>query len=366
MKTIKLFYNSLDFLNLIFFWGIIIVIVLIILFLILYFHKKKNTDSKTISDDFDFDDVSDIKIKNNSTNMNIQSLSTNTNNNYDVYLKSIPDDDIDKVNEEINTSDDTFEIPILKRKKEIQEPSNEKKYNVNIEKNITIENNPTMEPIVEHNDITIERHIVEPKIEEHNYNIVIEKNNNIEPKEIIIEKHDYINNANIEPSIETKNITIEKENNTNKFTFEELVKKDNLEEKPKAYQRNVFREMNSRNQTSPIGIIYEKPVNEIEEYKESLNDKKDTYLEDVYSSLSEATVPDKVELTEYERKQEEDAVISYQELLKKRDTINYDKEEDVVISYGELLNRNSRLYNITEEEKDKEFLSELKEFRKDL
>ena len=238
------------------------------------------------------------------------------NDNQSTKIEIKKDEKIEKVDEEINL-ENNIDIPI--QKEIIKE---------------TVEDYPEEET----NNITIEKvNIIEPSTEKTGININIEKNNTIEVKK-----------------------------DNDEFLFDELIKKDTNNEKPRAYQKNVFREMNLRNQTSPIGIIRERKTNPIDEYKESLTETKDSYLENVYNSLSEATVPDKVELTEYEKRQEEDAVISYQELLKKKDTIDYDREEDAVISYGELVNRNSRLYNIREEEEDKEFLSELKKFRKDL
>ena len=51
-----------------------------------------------------------------------------------------------------------------------------------------------------------------------------------------------------------------------------------------------------------------------------------------------------VELTEYEKKQEEEAIISYDELLKVKD----------------------KIYNLTEDEETDEFIDELKSFRLDL
>ncbi len=355
MSIVKNFYNGLDFLNLILFWGIVIVVILIVLFLILYFSRRKATNvTYKKNNDFDFDDI-DI-IKRNNSNINVKKISDDKINviekdKYNMSIKTISDDDIDEVNEEINL-DDTMDIPIQKKEVEVKiDNTNEEipnKNNITIERDNVIERDNNKENI----NVTIERkEVIEEKS---NNNVITDKSYNLDR-----------NNNNINITIEKKN-TLEVKKDNDEFIFDELVKKDNNDEKPKAYQKNVFREMNIRNQTSPIGIIYETKPNEIEEYKESLDNKKDTYLEDVYSNLSKANVPDRVELTEYEKKQEEDAVISYQELLKKKDNVDYDKEEDVVISYGELVNRNSRLYNIREEEEDKEFLSELKEFRKDL
>ncbi len=62
MSTFKDFYNGLDILNLILFWGTIIVIILIIIFLTLYFSRKRSIHygTKGIEND-DFDDVDIIK-----------------------------------------------------------------------------------------------------------------------------------------------------------------------------------------------------------------------------------------------------------------------------------------------------------------
>jgi len=54
--------------------------------------------------------------------------------------------------------------------------------------------------------------------------------------------------------------------------------------------------------------------------------------------------PQTIELTDYERKQEEEAIISYQELIKVKD----------------------RIYRITDDEEIDTFIDELKEFRTNL
>ena len=118
-------------------------------------------------------------------------------------------------------------------------------------------------------------------------------------------------------------IIIEEENN-NKEIEEPKIKNlslfDDIENKPspnKAYQRNVFREMKSRYQTSPIGIVY--PKEREVKVEQPINNKE--YIQDVSEKLSKATIPDKIELTDYEKEQEENAIISYEELMKKKDEI---------------------------------------------
>ena len=60
--------------------------------------------------------------------------------------------------------------------------------------------------------------------------------------------------------------------------------------------------------------------------------------------MEEEVKPQTIELTDYERQQEEEAIISYQELLKAKD----------------------RIYKITDDEEIDSFIDELKEFRTNL
>jgi len=155
------------------------------------------------------------------------------------------------------------------------------------------------------------------------------------------------------------------------------------------YQRNVLREM-SLNQTSPIGIV--KRENKIEEnlsnakelhqslqkdndfdnrrqvVSETVNNQK-KYLDEVSQKLNKATNLNDIDRTAYEIEQEEEAIISYQELMNKKDHIKIVDEEDAVISIEELMNRKKqeeKLYNITQEEENNTFIDELKHFRQDL
>ena len=77
------------------------------------------------------------------------------------------------------------------------------------------------------------------------------------------------------------------------------------------------------------------------------------------NKLSTAKYQDGIIRTEYELKQEEEAIISYEELMKKKDSIQIVDEEEAVISIDELMKKKN------EEENDK-FLKELKSFRHDL
>ena len=135
------------------------------------------------------------------------------------------------------------------------------------------------------------------------------------------------------------------------------------------YKKNVLREMNARSQTSPIHIDREEPK-EKEDYTKLANNINTTgidlgedslspleMLEDAYEvndnmkfasdiveRMQEEIKPSNIELTDYEKKQEEEAIISYDELLKVKD----------------------KIYNITDDEETDEFIDELKSFRIDL
>lgn len=295
MNLLKDFYQNLNSLELIIFWGIILIIILLIILLIISINKKKKYNNKI-------------------------------------------------------TNDDIEEIPI--KIEETQISQNESNYTKN-----TIE----QEPIV---DQTPEIEMLSAISEE---------------KEEELAQLDIVENEN------------KHEENKYKTTFE----------MPSApYQRNVLREM-SLSQTSPIGINRKKdeyikpqelfeiyaPTNKHEtpdtltqideeifsetEYNNSLQDNIEIAQEE---SLYEDDTQD-IERTQYEIEQEENAIISYKELMEKKDSIQTIDEEDAIISIEELLNKKNvsqeikeenKLYNLTEEEENESFINELKQFRKDL
>ena len=166
-------------------------------------------------------------------------------------------------------------------------------------------------------------------------------------------------------SIEEKNIVIEDVKEEPK----EITKKDtkveiediDKEELKGPYSKNILREIKDRQQTSPIDIKRDKVnIDELNDYTREINfEKNNDYEDDYYDNINKENVtfveeiseklekelePKTIELTDYEKKQEEEAIISYQELLSKKD----------------------KLYNITEEEETEEFIDELKNFRLDL
>lgn len=141
-----------------------------------------------------------------------------------------------------------------------------------------------------------------------------------------------------------------------------------VKEETGPYKKNVLREMNTRMQTSPISItrndvIYNTNDSYCDNYgldesylrEESispLEDMKDSYevsdsmrfASEIVERMEEEIKPSNIELTDYEKKQEEEAIISYDELIKVKD----------------------KIYNLTEDEETDEFINQLKSFRLDL
>lgn len=144
------------------------------------------------------------------------------------------------------------------------------------------------------------------------------------------------------------------------------------------YTRNVLKSLSQSGQTSPVNIgksavdvpkvkvtsyVKEEPKHEVKieqqkldfEEKEikkelpkleenSSNMSNQEFIEEISKRLSEEVEPQTIELTDYEKRQEEEAIISYKELLKEKD----------------------RLYKITDDEEIDTFIDELKEFRTNL
>ena len=156
--------------------------------------------------------------------------------------------------------------------------------------------------------------------------------------------------------------------------YEEPKKVETTEEKATGlYQRNVLRNSYAH-QTSPIGIVKtnepdDKETREASELSNVLNSEKEdnkVYLDEVSKKLTEAN--NQVERTDYEIAEEENAIISYQELMQKKDQIEAIEEEESIISLNEFLKEKgkNKVYNISDDEADDEFINELKNFRQDL
>ena len=355
MSYIIEFYKNLDTINLIIFWGVIIVILLLLIFSIILANKNKKLErileNKEIDEEESIDDLAIKKTEDSSSNKVI----------------------IDKSIEERTI---------------YQESQNH-------ERAIPEEISPAKEAIIataessknDEETIKKEKFIAEEHVKEYN--------------------NDFFEIPNIKKQSESENeihkvVMPEKTKITIK---EESI--SNHQETPKPYQRNILREVYPT-QTSPIGAIKEdsitrSKVEEARELNEALNSEKNqshieeirkyptrehiveekkiqistfpethkrgNYLEELSKKMSQTNNENDLNRTSYELQQEEDAIISYRELMQKKDQIQTVDEEDAVISIEELQRRKKaeeKLYNITEKEADDDFINELKHFRSDL
>ena len=163
--------------------------------------------------------------------------------------------------------------------------------------------------------------------------------------------------------IENNVIPVEEDVLLENLEVDELIKKEEditeiLEDLPEIeetgpYKKNVLREISARGQTSPVNIgkeVVDVPKVQVTSYvkpevKEEMDVKNNlSFVEEVSRKMEEEVKPQTIELTDYERQQEEEAIISYQELIKAKD----------------------RIYKITDDEEIDSFIDELKEFRDNL
>jgi len=188
-------------------------------------------------------------------------------------------------------------------------------------------------------------------------------------KELRQELNKVSNNKNIH---EDKDIIIKEDVETNILKEELPIKEENiikeekeediteiLEDLPEIeetgpYKKNVLREISARGQTSPVNIgkiTVDVPKVNVTSYVKQEDKKMEekepdnkSFVEEISRRMEDELKPQTIELTDYERKQEEEAIISYQELLKAKD----------------------RMYKITDDEEIDTFIDELKEFRTNL
>ena len=223
-------------------------------------------------------------------------------------------------------------------------------------------------PIVKKEEVKEEKK-EEPKVEKK------EEKEEIPKKEEEIVKIDIVDEKKETPIIKEmpvlekpKEVKVEK--HEEKLVFADDVRKSNGGETPRAYQKNVLRELSKKMPTSPIHIArddYEdvstmSVSSDLDYDLDGLDLREDSVspledMEDVYeanesmkfagealSKMEEEQKPSNIELNDFEKKQEEEAIISYDELQQVKD----------------------KIYNLTEDEETDEFIDELKEFRLDL
>lgn len=131
--------------------------------------------------------------------------------------------------------------------------------------------------------------------------------------------------------------TVNREVKKQVFVKDEMdIDLNKIERKDNIYSKNVFKDASLRYQTSPINIVGE---------KKEAKPNNISYTEELTKKLEEELKPQTIELTEYEKEQEDAAIISYKELLS---------------------NNKDKVYNINDEDDTTDFIKELKSFRKSL
>lgn len=176
-----------------------------------------------------------------------------------------------------------------------------------------------------------------------------------EHKEIVEElpKQEIIEPKKLEKVEEVKEEKIPVNTNNNGLYTKNVLREKRVQTSP----IHIDRELSSReelpkeedyhtNEDILLGIdLHEDALSPLETMEDAyeVNDNM-KFASDIVERMEEEIKPSNIELTDYERKQEEEAIISYDELLKVKD----------------------KIYNITDDEETDEFIDELKNFRTDL
>jgi len=177
--------------------------------------------------------------------------------------------------------------------------------------------------------IYLDNKILKKQIEE-----LRKENKNLLEKKIISQE-------NVD-TMSIKNISNEKINdyNNEKINITSSLNKEKIEPQQKeiankyAYTQNNEEKTNKEFNLSEL--INKNNVISIKE-KESSKEKEYDYLQEISNRLTEELKPQTIELTEYEKKQEEQAVISYKELLKFKDNNYIDEQKQETINFIEEL-----------------------------
>lgn len=235
--------------------------------------------------------------------------------------------------------------------------------------------NKDIKPVKEKQEVTLEEEAIFTDDETNDASVVNKNNINdnisINSKEDVSDKDKMISNVTDKEVVINTNSNIddkrkEEVKQATKVGQEEIIESpsdtistrsqvsnNTVSSNNNLYSRSVLKD-NRRFQTSPINIIREetldetmqklKPI-EIGEAKEDVKRENVNFVEEISRKMEQEIKPQTIELTDYELKQEEEAIISYDELMKNKD----------------------RLFKITDdEEDDAQFIEELKYFRNSL
>ena len=123
-----------------------------------------------------------------------------------------------------------------------------------------------------------------------------------------------------------------KENIKHKIELYQPNHKNNM--KKQAYTKNILHER--PNITSPVSLNNEEfNINDFSPNKQTNNN----YLSEISQKISKEIKPHTIELTDYEKEQEDNAIISYKELLNVKDKINNQDDEIETVDFIEELKK---------------------------
>ena len=344
MKLITEFYQSLDTLNLIIFWGIIVVIILLIIFS--YLLITKNKKSKKTKENKTQQYEEELPIKNEIDNITLKEEEKNEN----VLTYENKEEKISSSKPIEAESLFVAEEHVINYNKEIND--NIKEESVPTEKE-AISNEPIKSQPFEMPTGPYQRNVLREMSLSQTSPIGINRVDSKKEKKIEMAKdlERSLNEKNIEPELE---IIEEKEEITNQVK-EEIQEEKNIINYDERKTEIIELHEKEVHLETPAKDLLDIPT--IENYEKKEKSSSEIYLEEVSKKLAEAETPEDIERTNYELKQEEDAIISYTELMSKKDNIQTIDEEDAVISIEELMKRNNQNHQekIQEEIKQKKY-----------
>jgi len=406
MNFIVEFYQSLDALNVIIFWGIIIVILLLIVFIILMINKNKKNKTEITHKSYQDELYSDeIALPSNSRDTLIMKddnllIQEEKQTNFEPFVIPEPQVTPEKVEVEKNFQaeehvmeydHELFNLSHVKKNNELppeeqkSEQTSEKQpfqmptkpYERNVLREMSLGQTSPIGIVKKENSYTklasnpkgsiVESTPPMPKqaVETSAVSSSSVGKVNMEKEITQVDDAPIINKSEVTRQSEIKKIA--EINSSNTIT--DTIAEETIQQHP----ANITIDKKFSNYENKPTVTNETIVKSNEEIKQDnfikTSTSNATFLEEVSRKLAEAEVPDEIDRTDYELQQEEDAIISYKELMAKKDTIKTIDEEDAVISIQELTarkNHQEKLYNLTEEEENNEFIDELKKFRNDL
>jgi len=359
------FYKNLDILNLIIFWGVIIVVILLLIFSIIIVNKNKKLQaiiSNKKNENNENKEFEELPILKTDKSQIIEKNNENKKQDYqplEKNIKEIKEETKFIAEEHVQENDkNTFLLPNIKKVNEIKE----EKPNYQPEP-IKLPTGPYQRNVLKEMSLNQTSPI----------GIIRKENQKEKEKNKAIELHETLN-SEAEKEILNKEIVVDK---IPTIKIEKEKHQDESTKQTKIYQEQNTKEIKptvSQKKSYEVETYIEKVKPIIENNNQNVEKtanqiKKEKYLEEVSKKLNESIETDDIDRTENELKQEEEAIISYEELMKKRDSIKIIDEEEAIISIDELMKRNNnkeKLYNLTEEEENDKFINELKSFRSDL